>query len=84
MIISLVDQRHTNWSFAQSADGRESSETTTDNDYMRQHQLHPRGLTGVMKSIGLKPNEHLDVESFLNLSFCDYEDQSKQTAFKYS
>jgi len=45
VIISLVDQRHTNWSFAQSADCGESSETTTDNDHMRQHQLHLKTLS---------------------------------------
>ena len=54
VIISLVDQRHTDWSFAQSADGLESSETTTDNDYMRQHQRHPGSGKGIMKSIVLE------------------------------
>ena len=49
MIIPLVDQRHTNWSVAESTSGRESPETATDNDYTRQHQLHQASRTRLMK-----------------------------------
>lgn len=38
--IPLVDQRHTNWSVAQSTGCGESSEAATDNDHTRQHRLH--------------------------------------------
>jgi len=59
VIISLVDQRHTNWSFAQSADCGESPETTTDNDYTRQHQLYLKNRTRLIQmrhDVRLFPN----------------------------
>src|SRR5215472_9592481 len=60
MIISLVDQRHANWSMAQSTGCGKSAETATDNDHSRQHQQRPA------KSTTTRENETRDRVDFLH------------------
>jgi len=60
MIIPPIDQRHTNWSVAQSTSRGESSEPVTDNDHKRQCHLRLvrlcqiDGFPSVLKVIGFE------------------------------